>query len=382
MANPSKRSLLEAVSDHGPLSRSELALRTGLSKAAITGLSRELIQDGALEESEVASPPRQGRPSILLRLNPTHGYFIGASIVEEPVTMVLTDFQGAVLGQRTAAWSPPWSNCDPQAIAGTIRDSIPHLLGGAGIPADRLRGIGVALSGLVNHDQDRCLHSANLGWIDLPVAAVVEQATGVPTFLENDANAVATGERLYGLARDYRTFATVTFGDSIGCAHYVDGVLYRGHGGGAGEIAHCTIEPGGLPCRCGKRGCLDTVAPRQAILAQARGLGASTMAEVEALAAQGHAEAIAILHRAGGALGLAIAHVIQVNDPEFVLIVDVEGAMGPLFRTVTQQAIEANVLPRLAASTTIRFHHATRALWARGAASIAAHRFLTRAEED
>lgn len=377
MANPSKRSLLEAVSDHGPLSRSELALRTGLSKAAITGLSRELIQDGALEESEVASPPRQGRPSVLLRLNPAHGYFIGASIVEEPVTMVLTDFQGAVLGQRTA----PWSN-DPQAIASTIRDSIPHLLRGAGIPADRLRGIGVALSGLVNHDQDRCLHSANLGWIDLPVAAVVEQATGVPTFLENDANAVATGERLYGLARDYRTFATVTFGDSIGCAHYVDGVLYRGHGGGAGEIAHCTIEPGGLPCRCGKRGCLDTVAPRQAILAQARGLGVSTMAEVEALAAQGYAEAIAILHRAGGALGLAIAHVIQVNDPEFVLIVDVEGAMGPLFRTVTQQAIEANVLPRLAASTTIRFHHATRALWARGAASIAAHRFLTRAEED
>lgn len=379
MANPSKRSLLEAVADHGPLSRSELALRTGLSKAAITGLSRELIQDGALEESEAASAPsRQGRPSILLRLNPAHGYFIGASIVEEPVTLVLTDFHGAVLGQRMASWSN-----DPQAIAGTIRDSIPHLLGEAGIPADRLRGIGVALSGLVNHDQDRCLHSANLGWIDLPVAAVVEQATGVPTFLENDANAVATGERLYGLARDYRTFTTVTFGDSIGCAHYVDGVLYRGHGGGAGEIAHCTIEPGGLPCRCGKRGCLDTVAPRQAILAQARALGlaATTTAQVEALAAQGHAEAIGILHRAGGALGLAIAHVIQVNDPEFVLIVDVEGAMGSLFRTVTQQAIEANVLPRLAASTTIRFHHATRALWARGAASIAAHRFLTRAEE-
>ncbi|MGK9166934.1 transcriptional regulator [Inquilinus limosus] len=379
MANPTKRSLLEAVADHGPLSRSELALLTGLSKAAITGLSRELIEDGALEESEVASAPsRQGRPSILLRLNPHHGYFIGASIVEEPVTMVLTDLQGAVLGQRTATWSN-----DPQRIAGTIRDTVPRLLGEAGVPADRLRGIGVALSGLVNNDQDRCLHSANLGWIDLSVAAMVQQATGVPTFLENDANAVATGERLYGQARDYRTFTTVTFGDSIGCAHYVDGALYRGHGGGAGEIAHCTIEPGGLPCRCGKRGCLDTVAPGQAILAQARarGLKASTTAQVEALAAQGNAEAIAILHRAGGALGLTIAHVIQVNDPEFVLIVDVEGTMGPLFRTVTRQAIEANVLPRLAASTTIRFHHATRALWARGAASIAAHRFLTRAEE-
>lgn len=378
MANPSKRTLLKAVADHGPLSRSELAVLAGLSKAAITGLSRELIQDGALEEGEIAAPSRQGRPSILLRLNPTHGYFVGASIVEEPVTMVLTDFHGAVLGQRTA----PWSN-DPQAIAATIREAVPHLLGEAGVPAERLRGIGVALSGLVNHDQDRCLHSANLGWIDQPVAAVVERATGVPTFLENDANAVATGERLYGLARDHRTFTTVTFGDSIGCAHYVDGALYRGHGGGAGEIAHCTIEPGGLPCRCGKRGCLDTVAPRQAILAQARsrGLDASTMAQVEALAAQGNADAIAILHRAGAALGLAIAHVIQVNDPEFVLVVDVEGAMGPLFRTVTQQAIEANVLPRLAASTTIRFHEATRDLWARGAASIAAHKFLTRVEE-
>ncbi|MGO4725685.1 MULTISPECIES: ROK family protein [unclassified Inquilinus] len=379
MANPSKRSLLEAVTDHGPLSRSELSALTGLSKAAITGLSRELIQDGALAESDVAAAPaRQGRPSILLTLNPSYGYFIGASIVEEPVTLVLTDLQGAVLGQRSA----PWSN-DPREIAETIRQAVPHLLGGAGIPADRLRGIGVALSGLVNNDQDRCLHSANLGWLDLPVAAVIAGATGVPVFLENDANAVATGERLYGLARDFRTFTTVTFGDSIGCAHYVDGALYRGHGGGAGEIAHCTIEPGGLPCRCGKRGCLDTIAPRQAILAQARerGLAATTTAGIEALAAQGNTDAIQILHRAGGALGLAIAHVIQINNPEFVLVVDVDGALGPLFRTVTQQAIEANVLPRLAASTQIRFHQATRDLWARGAASIAAHKFLTRVEE-
>lgn len=377
MATPSKRSLIEAITDHGPLSRSALAALTGLSKAAISGLSRELIEEGALMESAVA-PSRQGRPSVLLTLNPAHGYFIGASIVEEPVALVLTDLQGTVLAQRTA----PWSN-DPGAIAATIREALPHLLGQAGVPEGRLRSIGVALSGLVNNGQDRCLHSTNLGWMDLPVAAVIAEATSVPVFLENDANAVATGERLYGLARDYRTFTTVTFGDSIGCAHYVDGALYRGHGGGAGEIAHCTIEPGGLPCRCGKRGCLDTVAPRQAILAQAqaRGLPATTAAEIEALAAQGNADAIGILHRAGTALGLAIAHVIQINDPEFVLIVDVDDAMGHLFRTVVAQAIEANVLPRLAASTTIRFHQATQDLWARGAAAIAAHTFLTRAEE-
>ena len=378
MLTTSQRQLLRVISESGPLSRTELAALIGLSKGAMSGIARDLIDLGMLRETGTApskrrSSTKQGRPSIRLDLQPDCAFFVGISLLQDPAPMVLSDLNGNIIARQ----SMPLSR-DPEIIAELIANELPKLLGQRAQAGDKLSGLGIALSGFVDEKQATCVQSTLLGWQDVPLAEMVQRKTGVVTFIENDAKAVAVSEKLFGSARDVPNFSVVSLGDGIGCAHVIDGKLYRGNHGGAGEIAHCTIEPGGSPCRCGKRGCLDTVASMKAIreMALAQGLKCTSLSDLEQEAAGGTAAAISVLHKAGAALGLAIAHIIQMNDPGMILITHVEGSFDGLFGTVMQQAIEANVLPRYAGQTPIRTRRVDSDIWARGAASIAANNFL------
>jgi len=384
LLNHSKRAILETLIEMGPQSRAALAEALGLSRAALSGLSRDLIDAGVLREAELnRDASRLGRPAILLELNASHAYFIGVSIEQPDCVMLLADLHGNILGEGRFPLTR-----DPEALAREIARAVPPLTEAAGLAAGKIKGkikgMSVVLSGFVNHAQDTCLNSAILGWRDVPLARLVETASGLPTVLENNANAVAVGEKLFGRGREVSDFSVVTFGEGIGCALYLGGRLYRGHSGGAGEIAHSTIEPGGLPCRCGKRGCLDTIASANAIIGAAReqGLVADTPQQIEDLAKSGDSYAIRVLHRAGNALGLAISHLIQMNNPERVVIASVGGNMGNLLRTVTKQSIDAYVLPELGSMTDIRFDDVERNFWARGAAACAAYRYLTDFADD
>ncbi|QND46737.1 ROK family transcriptional regulator (plasmid) [Rhizobium lusitanum] len=371
MLTSSQRQLLRVISESGPLSRTVLATSMGLSKAAMSGIARDLISLGVLHETETVYG--QGRPSILLDLHPEGAFFVGISLLEDPAPMVLSDLNGKIIARENMPLSR-----DPEIIAGLIADALPKLLAGRADAADKLSGLGVALSGFVDEKQANCVQSTLLGWQDVPLARIIREKTGIETFIENDAKAMAVSEKLFGSARDILNFSVVSFGDGIGCAHFIGGKLYRGNHGGAGEIAHCTIELEGSPCRCGKRGCLDTVASMKAIkeMTKAEGLACTSLTALEEEASLGNAAAIRILRRAGSALGLAIAHLIQFNDPGMVLITHVEGNFDGLFSTAMRQAIEANVLPRYAGQTPIRTQRVDSDVWARGAASIAAHNFL------
>lgn len=375
MFNPAQLQLLRLIGEAGPLSRTELAARTNLSKAAVSMLTRELVDRGIVTATETVRG--QGRPSIRLGLDAGCAAFIGVSLVETPVVMVLTDLHGRVIARNEIAAPETGRPADAAAIGQIIAAGLPALLNGRNPAAARVAGVGVALSGYVDPTQRICLKSTLLGWQDVPAADLMEAAIGLPTAIENDAKAVALGEKLFGATRDSRSFSLISVGDGIGCAHVIDGHLYRGFHGGAGEIAHATIEPDGAPCRCGKRGCLDTVSSLMAIRSSARAAGLPAGIEaLERLAAEGSGEAIAILHRAGSALGLAIAQLIQFIDPERIIVTHLHGALDGLYGTVARAAIETNVLPRLAGETRIQFSRVTSDVWARGAAGVAIDRFL------
>jgi predicted NBD/HSP70 family sugar kinase len=365
-----QRDLLYLLDEAGPLSRTELALRMGLSKATITALTRDLTENGLLGVAETVRGA--GRPSIRLEIAADAAYFVGVSLVENPVAMVLANMHGEVLAREEIGWSD-----DAAEIGRLIAAGLPALTAGHSEVAGRLAGIGVALSGLIDPEQRVCLRSTLLGWQNVPAAALMEAAVGLPVAIENDAKAVALGEKLFGPVRDDRSFSLISVGEGIGCAHILDGRLYRGVRGGAGEIAHATIEPGGLPCRCGKRGCLDTISSLVAIRSSARAKGLpEDLGELEKLANQGNAEATDILHRAGFALGLAISQIIQIVDPGRVVVTHLHGALDGLYGTVARAAIEANVLPQVANRIEVDFLRVSSDTWARGAASIAKLKFL------
>ena len=229
MLTSSQQQLLRVIGQSGPSSRTVLAASMGLSKAAMSGIARDLISLGVLHETETVHGP--GRPSPLLDLHPQSAFFSGISLLEDPATMVLSDFNGNIVARRTMPLSR-----DPGVIADLISAALPKLLAKRRDAAQKLYGLGVALSGFVDEKQASCVQSTLLGWQDVPLANIIRQKSGIDTFIENDAKAVAVSEKLFGSARDIQNFSVVSFDDGIGCAHFIGGKLYRGNHGGASGL--------------------------------------------------------------------------------------------------------------------------------------------------
>ena len=191
----------------------------GLSRSALTEISRDLIQDRFLLESpSVSEKLRKGRPSIMLSLNAKYGYFVGVGLTEDPPLMALTDCHGNVLAEHQINMVMA-----PEEVAAAISRGIPHLTRASNISRNQVLGIGIALSGLVNHAQGICVHSNLLGWHDVPVARIVERATEIPTYIDNDAHAVTLGEKLFGVARELKSFTVIMLGKSIGGGSHMQG---------------------------------------------------------------------------------------------------------------------------------------------------------------
>jgi predicted NBD/HSP70 family sugar kinase len=368
MLTDAHANVLRLINQFGPLSRTELVRQLGISKASMSALAADLIGRGVLAEGEIVYGA--GRPSVRLELSPNSAFFVGVSLATAPFTLTLTDLRGGVLSAAELSHGGT-----PDAIVGEIAAAIAALLATHSGACERLAGVGLAVPGVVDAATGTCVRSTLLDWRDLPIGAMVAEASGLPAFVENDANALALGEHLFGSLRgsDYGTVIAVS--DGIGCGHIINGELHRGARGGAGEIAHATIAPGGLPCQCGKRGCLDTLASVRSITAAARAAGLDdSLAALDTAANRGTRAAIDILHSAGAALGLAIAQIVQSLDPERIVVGMTEGPIEGLFARVVRQTVEANVMPNDGRRLDLTITRLENQAWALGAASIAAGR--------
>lgn len=369
MLNKLQQQLVQLVCSEEGASRADLARLTGMSKAAIGALVKELLSDGVLQESDIAASVGQGRPSVTLSLAPDAAYAIGISLIDHQLVLVLMNAVGGKVCQRQFT---PASEI-PELIQQLAQD-IALLLEESAIDRQRLVGIGFALSAFIDASQSVCVQSALLGWHQVPLARLLSEATGgIPVVVENDTRALATYEKTFGHLRKQESAVVISHGSGIGSAAVIYGRIWRGAHGGAGEIAHCTIVPAGKPCRCGKRGCLDTVASLTAIFEQARmeGIEAGSLNELEALARKGHSGAIQILHQAGDALGMAISHQIQNNDPAAIMLAHQPESFQGLLNTVMQQAIETYLLPGMAGKTPLIYRPLAEDSWALAAASVA-----------
>ncbi|NVN10708.1 MULTISPECIES: ROK family transcriptional regulator [Nguyenibacter] len=375
MFTPAQYQILAAISRAGTMSRTGLAGVTGLSKASISILTKELIGRGILGERELVFG--QGRPSVLLGLEADAACFVGISLQADPTILLLTDLHGATLARMELPRRRDHEHCLAELV-----EALPALVSRAGRPVGPISGIGVALPGFVSRDRTTCLYSTALGWSNVDIVGHLATLCDIPAYIENDANALILGEHLFGIMRDCPDFSMVAVGDGIGCAHIVDGRLHRGHNGGAGEISHAPVvldggAIGAMPCRCGKRGCLETVATLQAIRAAARQAGLPCdIAELAQMAQTGRPEALAILHRAASALGIAIAQLIQMFDPSHVVIMLDTALKGEVFGAMVQQTVEAHVMRRPDGQATLYLRDAQKDGFASGAASLAAQKFL------
>jgi len=364
--------LLQLVKNHGPISRVDLADRSGLSPAAVTGLVSRLISDGLLVETERnTASAGAGRRPIPVDVNADSGRLVGVKLAERRVTAALTDLRARVLGSVEL----PLDDHSPDSAADAVATAVEWLLEGS--PHHRkLLGIGVGLAGFIDSGAGECVRSPILGWRNVPFAALVERRTRVPVRLDNDVNALAMAELLFGAGKGLRHFLVVTIGRGVGLGIVVRGDVYRGARGAAGEFGHTLADPAGPRCDCGNRGCVEALASDPAIIRSYRRHGgrsrSRSAAEVAALARRADGPAIESFRSAGTALGAGLANLINLFDPERIILSGEGAAHADLILDSLRASLHEHTFGGLADRVELVVEPLGDETWARGAASLIA----------
>lgn len=353
--------VLHTLFDHGPVSRADVARMTGLTRTTVSDVVAEFLRDGlAAEVGRGASSG--GKAPILLRVVEDARSIVGVDLGEHAFTGAVVNLRGEI--QQTA--STPIDGSDGDRALDALHRLLDRLTREAG---DRLLGIGVGTPGLVEADTGTIRWAVNLDWQDLPLGQLLRDRYGVPAYVANDSRAAALGEHLFADAPGARNLVAIKVGLGIGAGIVLDGELFHGDGWGAGEIGHTTFVDDGARCRCGRFGCLETVASSRAILEAAGGVarsGASPFLQVrlgdgdtltlddvrEAVEADDEA-ATALVRVAGRHMGRAVAGLIgTLNVERIVLLGSVASLGGPWLQAVRDEASRRS-LALLAGNTRI-----------------------------
>ncbi|RWM80769.1 MAG: ROK family transcriptional regulator [Mesorhizobium sp.] len=246
-----RRIVLESIRLHGPIARGDIARRVGLTVQTVSTIVRELEEHGYVLSMR-EEPRGRGLPPATLRINPEGGYAVGIHVTPLGINAALINLSGDVIesAYREATSATPDHAFD---LIGAMVLELTRLR-----PGGRVLGIGMALPGPFGVDSMSFIGPTTMtGWKDVALRERLEASTGLPAFFETDMAAAAMGERLYGLGTGYSEYYYLYFGVGLGGVMVHDGSALRGAWGNAGEIGHIPVVPGGEPCPCGNRGCLE-----------------------------------------------------------------------------------------------------------------------------
>jgi predicted NBD/HSP70 family sugar kinase len=305
------------------ISRAGLARTTGLSRATVSMLVDELEQANIIEENGVAEetrPRNTGRPPIPLSLVPSAAFAVGLDIGRQHVRVAVCDLSGRPVLDK---WSPVEVDHAAMESLDLATDLVSSALAATGVEPDSLIGVGMGLAAPINTDTGELEAYGILpGWEGVRPAVEMEQRLGMPVQLENDANVGALGEKVFGIARGVEDLIYVRLSAGVGAGLILNGRSYHGARGVAGEIGHVPVVENGLICRCGSRGCLETVASPVAVAALLeRSTGHPvSVPELLELVRTGDRGAQRAVADAGELVGKALAMLVNMLNPELVVI--------------------------------------------------------------
>jgi predicted NBD/HSP70 family sugar kinase len=362
--------LFEVVLTRGPLSRRDAARMTGLSPASVTKLVKPMISHGYLvEQNREAGVP--GRPQIPLQVDADRHHAVGVKLMEGELVGVVADLHAEVQSSHRMRYD----DTSPEGVVDAIAAMTGILLERSPAARDRLLGIGIGLGGHVDGTTGMVVHAPFLDWHDVPLQRLVAERMGVDVVLENDVNALAVAEQWFGAGAAFPSFAVVTLGVGVGCAMVLDGRLWRGVSGAAGELGHMVVAPGGRRCHCGKQGCLEAVVGDEALVAA---LGDRTgrsrrrvtkVSQVVAAAHAGDEDARAVFTEAGVGLGRAISTLLNLLNPPLVVLSGEGIAASDLFIDVLRAEVDKDAFSTTARDCTLLVRPLPDETWARGAAA-------------
>ncbi len=383
--------ILTAILKHGTASRAQLVNEIGVSSATMTNLVGELTEQGVLTE-EGRIKGGVGRPQRALQLVPDARYAVGIHLDVDTVYIALTNALAQEIGHHTLedVLEIPWEDVLTESTAAAEKLIATHK-----IPRNKIAGVGMAATGLVDPFTGVNITAPNLSWHDVPLKATLEESLEMPAVVDNNIRAMALYEAMFGVAKHVNTLTFVYARIGVGAGLMVNGYLYRGAGAGAGEIGHTTVVmDGGRTCRCGNTGCLETVFSEPALLENARQIiaehpdgilaaqvatdGNLTIEGVFAAALKGDTPTQTMLTDRARYIGIALANLVNVFNPEMILLGGLfNQERGTILPTI-QQTIHNRAFSELGHQVQLQVSECGQSIGRVGAASLALDTFFYR----
>jgi N-acetylglucosamine repressor len=353
--------VLKLIYDSGKISRADIARQTQLTRTTVSQVVSELIAQGLVEEVGFGESAG-GKSPILLSVISNSYHIIG-------VDLASNEFRGAVVnlrGEIVHSVSLPVSSRSGDEALALVYQLLDTLVASTDRP---LVGIGIGTPGLVDTNQGLVRRAVNLDWHDLPLGELLKVRYNVPVYLANDSQATALAEYNSGGWQADQSLVVVRVGQGIGAGIVLEGRLFQGDGSSAGEIGHLVVAESGDLCRCGNRGCLETVASEHALLQRAAALArtapqsalsqlapeALTLAALQQALEQGDTVAQQVAAEAGHYLGLAVACLVSTLNVRNILLTGNVTRLGAPLLDVIQKEMSRHALSSLAQDTRVAF---------------------------
>ncbi len=373
-------SILDEIRKTGLISRVEIAERTCLSRSLVTNITAELLEKRLIVEKETIVSKSRGRRRVLLGLNPGAVSVAGVKVSAFQVSFAVTDFEAGV---KSSLVTPVRTGERPvEFLADVIEEGIRHCAKTAKVDIADIAGIGIGIPGFINSSTGACHWTPLYENCDGSLRDLIRERFQIPTYIENDANAVTVAEQWFGLGKGCDDFIVVTIEEGVGMGIVLGGKLYTGANGIAAEFGHMVIDPSGPPCRCGKRGCIESFASGGGIMRAVRKACAEglwrhddaallTMPDVIALARKGDPVLADIFRKAGHVLGIGVAGLLQIFNPAKMIFTGEYANSGDLLFGPMRETVFSVLHKAYLENTRLELQPWADTDWARGAASLA-----------
>ncbi|MDR3551586.1 MAG: ROK family transcriptional regulator [Clostridia bacterium] len=361
--------ILNAIREKEPISRADIARKTGLTPATVSNITAELIDLGLIGETE-RGESNGGRKPVMLMIRPHVCYCGAVHISSNFIEVAVTDINATVVWSENR---PLQRGIRPDEAIRLVIELLYKAQ--AFVPVGKkMVGIGICVHGLVQIEEGVMLFAPNLGWENVRIGDLIQTEFNLPVYVENDVRAMALAESWCGLARNAVDFVYLYIGTGIGGSIMFNNELYKGYGGFAGEFGHSTIEPDGPLCTCGNRGCLQAYASENTVFKNycaRKGITEEDLeyADVISLAKNGDEAALDEILKSVRYIGIEVGNIINAFSPSLIILNGNIVKLGNVVMIALDNEINAHVLKYTHSRTRIVFSRLSDRAPIRGAAS-------------
>ena len=371
-----RQQILEVIRSADHIARIDIARATGYSPATVTTVTAELLNAGVIEQAanaEIRPNGSRGRPRVALAIRGQAHRIAGIKVAHHRITVLIADFTGRDIICHEVAREH--SRVPTHALCAEICAALNDACAMGGLTIDQLSGVGLGLAGMVDAPRRFIYWSSSLTARNIDLGQALDRFLPCPVFVDNDANLVAKAEHLFGEGRNCENFIVITIEHGVGMGIVINNQIYRGARGCGAEFGHTKVQLEGALCQCGGRGCLEAYVGDYALLREANSTSGrnryTTPTALFHAAKNGDSMARSILDHAGRIFAMGLANVVNIFDPEKIILAGARLSFDHLYSDRMIQDMKQWIVKVDAPMPEIRIHDWGDLMWAKGAAAYA-----------